>query len=88
VAVHAVLEVRFVVPIVVRDRVVQREAVVRGDEIEARGRLAGVVTEQVARAGEALRERAQQRRIPAPVRADGITIAVVSIRTSGGKVSG
>jgi hypothetical protein len=38
--------------VVVRDEVAQREAVVRGDEVDRRRRVAAVVAVEVARAGE------------------------------------
>ncbi len=52
-AVLVVLEVGLVVLLVVRDEVVQREAVVGGDEVDRRGRPPAVVAVEVARAGEA-----------------------------------
>ena len=50
------LEVRLVVLAVVRDEVAQREAVVAGDEVDRRGRVAAVVLVEVARAREPARE--------------------------------
>ena len=64
-AVAVALAVGLVVLVVVRDQVAQREAVVRGDEVDARDGAAAVVLVEVARAGEAggeLAERSPARR--------------------------
>ena len=55
-AVAVVLEVGLVVLLVVRDEVVEREAVVGGDEVDRRGRPAAVRLVEVAGAREAPRE--------------------------------
>ena len=55
------LEIRLVVLLVVGDEVAEREAVVRGDEVDRRERPAPVVLVEVARAGEAGRELADGR---------------------------
>ena len=63
-AVAVVLQVRLVVLLVVGDEVAQREAVVRGDEVDRGERVAAVVLVQVAGAGQARGEVARSR--PAP----------------------
>ena len=55
-AVAVVLAVRVVVLLVVRDEVAQREAVVRGDEVDRRERPLAVALVEIRRAAEARRE--------------------------------
>src|SRR6185436_5128541 len=61
VAVAVVLAVGLVVLVVVGDDVVQREAVVRGDEVDARPGLAAAVVEFRRRGAQARRERGGRR---------------------------
>ena len=56
VAVAVVFAVGLVVLVVVADEIVQREAVVRGDEVDAGVGLAAVVLVQIAAAGEPVGE--------------------------------
>jgi hypothetical protein len=72
--------------LVVRDEVAQREAVVRGDEVDRRERLAPVVLVQVGRAGEALRELADVR-LPAPEIAHRVAVLPVPLRPQHGEVA-
>ena len=55
-AVAVVFAVRLVVLVVVGDEVVEVEAVMRGDEIDAGPRLAAALVEEVAETGDALGE--------------------------------
>ena len=82
VAVVVVLAVRFVVPVVVRDEIVEREAIVRRHEIDARLRAAAVLVEDVGGAIQALRKRAR-RRLAAPVIPYGVAILVVPFGPAG-----
>ena len=54
VAVLIVLAVRFVVFVVIADEIVEREAIVRGDEIDARVRATAVVLVEIGTAGQAI----------------------------------
>src|SRR6201996_4484822 len=65
-AVPVVLAVGLVVLVVVGDQVVDGEAVVRGDEVDRRGRAPAVVLVQVGRAGDTGRELAQRAGLAAP----------------------
>ena len=58
VSVAIVFSVRLVVLVAVGDQIPQREAVMRGDEIDACGGAASVVAEDLARSGDALGQRA------------------------------
>ena len=62
-----VLAVRLVVLVVVGDEIVEREAVVRGDEVDGGPRLAAALGEQVGRGGEPRREVGQLAVVAAPV---------------------
>jgi len=61
---------------------VQREAVVRGDEIDAGAGLAAVVSKQIARAGEPFGQLADAAAIAAPEPADRVAAAVVPLGRS------
>ena len=78
-AVLAVLEVVLVVLLVVGDEVGEREAVVRGDEVDRRRRLAPVARVEVARAGEALGEAADVL-VAAPEVAHRVAVDAVPLR--------
>ncbi len=78
-AVAVVVLVRFVVLLVVAHQVAQREAVVRGDEIDAGIRPAAAVLVQVARAGDAIGELADQPALAFPVVADHVAILAVPL---------
>ncbi len=86
-AVVVVLEIRLVVAIVVAHQIAQREAVVRGHEIDAGGGLAAVVAEHVAGSGKALGEFADFARIAAPERTHRIAIAVIPLGPAGRKAA-
>ena len=79
VAVAVVLQVGLVVLAVVADQVLQREAVVAGDEVDAGVRLAPAGLVQVARAGEAAGELADHAAVALPVGAHGVAVAVVPL---------
>ena len=66
--------------VVVRNKIVQREAVVRRDEVDARVRATTVVLIQVRRPREAVRELAQRLFAAAPVVAEGVAILPVPLR--------
>src|SRR5947208_145148 len=77
-AVAASLEVRLVVLLVVRDEIAQREAVVRGDEVDRRERVAAVVLVEVRRAGETRGEVAE-RGLAAPEVAHRVAVHAVPL---------
>ncbi len=79
-AVVAVLAVGLVVLVVVRHEVVQREAVVGGDEVDRRRRAAGVCLVQVGAAGEAVAELGEGGRFAPPEVADRVAVAPVPLR--------
>ena len=74
-----VLEVGLVVLLVVGDEVVEREAVVGGDEVDRRERVAAVALVEVAGAGEARRELVHAR-LPAPEVAHRVAIDAIPLR--------
>ena len=78
-AVLVVLAVGLVVLVVVGDEIVQREAVVRGDEIDAGPRLAAAAVEDVGRAAEPRRQR-RRRGFRSPVIAHRVAVLVVPLR--------
>ena len=65
-AVAIVFAVGEILPMPVRHQIGQRHAVVRGDEIDARRRVATAVAKQIARAGKPRGQRAGSVRIAAP----------------------
>ena len=71
--------------LVVRDEVAQREAVVRGDEVDRRERIASVVGVEVGRAGEPLRELADVR-LSAPEVAHRVAVLPVPLGPEDGEV--
>src|SRR5258708_10861369 len=75
----------FVVLGVVAEQVLQREAVVHGDVIDAGARFAAVMIDQVGRAGHAARDFANQAAFTAPVAPHRGTIAVIPLRPLRGK---
>ena len=77
-----VLAVRLVVLVVVGDEIVEREAVVRGDEIDARPRLAAAEVELVGRGAEARRERPGAR-LAAPEVAHRVAKRIVPLGPAG-----
>ncbi len=72
---------------VVADEVAQREAVVRGDEVDARVRRPAAAPVQIRRAGEAAREFADQPAVASPVRAHRVAVLVVPLRPARRKVA-
>ncbi len=82
-AVVVVLAVRLVVLLVVRHEVVEREAVVRGDEVDRRDGLAPAVLVEVGRAREPARELGQRRGLAAPEVAHRVAVAPVPLRPQG-----
>src|SRR5688572_24060883 len=79
VAVLVLLAIRLVVLLVVADEVVEREAVVRGDEVDAGPGLAAAVAEDVGRGAQARRERGR-RGLRAPEVAHRVAELVVPLR--------
>src|SRR5688500_2004755 len=79
VAILVVLAVRLVVLVVVGDEVVQREAVVGGDEIDAGPRLSAAAVEDVGRAAQPRRQ-GRRRRFGTPVVAHRVAVLVVPLR--------
>src|SRR5207244_10722849 len=73
------LQIGVVVLALVADEVLQREAVVRGDEIDARSRAAPGALEDVARAGEARGELADHARLAFPEGTDCVAVFVVPL---------
>ena len=86
-AVVVVLAVGLVVLLVVGDQVVQREAVVRGDEVDAGLGGAAVVLVQVGRARDARRELAERRGLAAPEVAHGVAVLAVPLGPLRGEVA-
>ena len=80
VAVPVAVAVRLVVPVLVRDQVAQREAVVAGDEVDGRERPAPVVGVQVGRAGQPVAEVAHPDPLAGPERAHGVPVLAVPLR--------
>ena len=78
-AVAVALEVGLVVLLVVGDEVGQREAVVRGDEVDRGGRVAAVGLVEIARAREARGERGHAR-LAAPDVAHRVAVEAVPLR--------
>ncbi|MDT4872467.1 hypothetical protein FQZ97_1076520 [compost metagenome] len=79
VAVAVVLAVGFVVLVVVRHQVVQREAVVRGDEVDARGGPLARPAVQVFRTGDALGHLADEPAVAFPEAAQPVAVLVVPL---------
>ncbi len=79
-AVPVVLTVGVVVLVVVGHQVVEREAVVRGDEVDRRERPPPVVLVQVGRTGDPGRELAQRRRLATPEVAHRVPVLAVPLR--------
>src|SRR6185295_8235772 len=80
-------EIGLIVLLVVGHRVAQREAVVRGDEVDAGRRLAAIAPEQVAGTGEAFGESAQHAPAAVPESPHGVAVTVVPFRPAGRKVA-
>ena len=80
------LLVGLVVLLVVGDEVAQREAVVGGDEVDRRERVAAVVLVEVAGAGEPVRELADVR-LAAPEVAHRVAVDAVPLRPQHGEVA-
>ena len=86
-AVAVVLAVRLVVLVVVGDDVRQREAVMRGDEVDARPGPAAAPVEEFGRAEQPASETRQRRRVALPVGAHRVAVLVVPFRPDRGKVA-
>ena len=86
-AVVVVLAVGFVVLFVVADQIFQREAVVRGHEIDAGVRPAAIVLVEIAAAGEAVGEIGELAFVALPVTAHRVAIFAVPLRPQHGKVA-
>src|SRR5436190_24141999 len=86
-AVAVLLAVGLVVPLVVAHQVVQGEAVVRADVVDARRRAAAALLEQIARAREARRELAQHAVLASPGGAHGVAVFVVPFRPADRKIA-
>ncbi len=78
-AVVVVLAVGLVVLLVVGDEIAQREAVVRGDEVDAGVRPPAVVLVEVGAAGEAVGELAERPLLAAPVVAHRVAVLAVPL---------
>ena len=85
-AVLAPLAVRVVVLLVVRDEIAQREAVVRGDEVDRRERVAPVAVVEIARPREAPRELGDAR-LCAPEVAHRVSVHPVPLGPQDGEVA-
>ena len=79
-AVPVVLPVGLVVLVVVGDEVAQREAVVRGDEVDGRDRQPPVLGVEVRRARQPRRQVADAVAAVGPERADGVAVHAVPLR--------
>src|SRR5262249_59179592 len=85
-AVAIVLPVRLVALLRVGDEVGEGEAVVGGDEVDARVRSAPALLVEIAGAGEAIGELGDLAGIALPVAADGVAVAPLSSPPPGGEV--
>ena len=79
VAIVASLAVGLVVLVVVGNEVIEREAVVRGDEIDARVRLLAAVLIEIGAAGQAVGEFADEALVTLPIAADGVAVFAVPL---------
>ena len=84
-AVLIFLAIDLVVPFTVADQIIEREAVVTGHKIDARGRTTSVAFENIAGTMQAPRELGQHAGITAPEAAHGVTIAIVPFTPTGRK---
>ena len=82
-AVAIVLAVRLVVLVVVADQVGEREAVVRGHEVDGGPGSAAAVLEDVAGTGEAGGEVGDLTRVALPESPHGVAVAIVPFRPPG-----
>ena len=78
-AVLVVLAVRLVVLVAVADEIVQREAVVRGDEVDARLRVAPLALKQIRGARQPVAELRGEVVVPLPVAPGGVAVAPVQL---------
>jgi hypothetical protein len=81
-----VLAVGLVVLVVVGHEIGEREAVVRGDEVDAGVGTAAAAVVEVAGAGAALREFADEAAIALPVGAHRVAVLVVPLGPADGKL--
>src|SRR3712207_7557070 len=72
---------------VLGDQVVEREPVVRGDEVDARHRAPAGVLVEVGRAGEPAGELADGGGLAAPEVADGVAVLAVPLGPQGREVA-
>src|SRR5205823_11915295 len=86
-AVLVVLAVRRVVLRVVGDQVAEREAVVGGDEVDARVRAAAGLRVEVRAAREPVGKLAERRVLAAPIIAAGVAIFAVPLAPQRGEVA-
>src|SRR5690349_12649939 len=81
------LQVRVVVLVVVRHGVAQREAVMRRNEVDARGGLAPVSPEKIRGTRESFCESAEHPAASVPERTHGVAVAIVPLAPSRRKIS-
>src|SRR4051794_10023648 len=81
-AVAIAFAVRFIVPLGIRDEIVQREAVMRGDEVDRCGRFAAVLVEEVGGTGKPCGKFAARACIAAPVAAHAVAKTIVPLGES------
>src|SRR5260370_2617228 len=79
-AVPAIFTIGLVMFFVVADQVVQRETIMRGDEVDAGGWPAPVALVQVAGAGEPVTEIGQLTVVALPIAPHGVAIPAVPFR--------
>ena len=82
-----VLAVGFVVFLIVRNQVVQREAVVASDEVDAGVRPAAAPFIQIARPAEARGEFRNHATVPLPEPADRVAVAAIPFRPQRGEIA-
>src|SRR6185295_15585761 len=80
VAIAVLFAVGFVVLPVITDQVLESEAIVRGDEVDAGVRPAAALLVEVARAAEAGGELRNRAAVALPEPADGVAVAAVPLR--------
>src|SRR5262249_41084660 len=86
-AVAIAFAVRLVVLVVVADEIAEREAVMGGDEIDARPGPPAVVAEDVGRAGQARGKLARDTLIALPEAPHGVAILSVPLGPAGGQIA-
>src|ERR1700723_408759 len=86
IAVAIVFAIRFVVFFVVTDQILQREAIMRRDEIDAGIGTPPAMCIEIARTRDAISEISHNSSVALPIRAHGIAVAIVPLRPTYGEI--